>query len=102
MIIQQAPTGNILNLLAFIIIAKGKIISISGLHLYSPITMQSSPCQDIEMLSKLVEDEVSPPVYNVIFNSCIIWSSNAAQYGMDKPGIGKYCNPDKTLFKAED
>lgn len=97
-----STTGNILNLLASIIIAKGKIISISGLHLESPIIMQSSPCQDIEMLSKLVEDDASPPGYNVISNSCIIWSSNAALYGMDKPSIEKCFNPDKTLFKAED
>lgn len=64
--------------------------------------MNSSPCQDIEMLSKLKEDEADPPLYGLIFSSCIIWSSNAAAYGMDKPGIGKCCNPDGIIFKSNE
>ena len=94
--------GNILNCISSIVIAKGKMVSSEGLNLESPITMNSSPCQDIEMLSKLKEDEADPPLYNLIFSSCIIWSSNAAAYGMDKPGIGKCCNPDGTIFKSNE
>ena len=94
--------GNILNCISSIVIAKGKIVSSEGLNLESPITINSSPCQDIEMLSKLKEDEEDPPLYNLIFSSCIIWSSKAAAYGMDKPGIGKCCNPDGTIFKSNE
>lgn len=83
-------------------IAKGKIVSSKGLNLESPIHVKSSPCQDKAMLKKLQEDETKPPVYNLISQSCITWSTEALQYGLEEDGMGKCCNPDKTLYKDEE
>lgn len=80
------------------IYGRGRIEEDNGLKLDSPITVESSPCQDIKMLEMLRDEAKDPPFYNAIFHQCVFWSVGALQYGMDEPDVKKCCNPDGTPY----
>ena len=62
--------------------AKGAISQREGLHLQAPITLKSTPEQDIVMYNLIKKDIANPPFYNLIFHQCIFWSVGAVNYGM--------------------
>jgi hypothetical protein len=72
---------------------RGRIVESSGLQLESPVTMTSSPCQDIKMLEMLRKEAQQPPRYVAAFFQCVFWSVGAVQYGMDQPNVEKCCPP---------
>lgn len=90
--------ANFLNGAASFVIASGKVTNSYGIVLKSPITLLSSPCQDIAMLDYLEKERKNPPLYNLVLYNCIYWSLFAISQGMNEPSIGQCCNPDKSLY----
>lgn len=68
----------------FVAVAKGIIVSRSGLNLVEPFALHSTPEQDIAMLNQMKSDQKNPPLYNAFFNNCIHWATKAIDYGMDR------------------
>ena len=62
--------------------ADGEIEERAGLNLAAPITLKSTPEQDIKMLEMIREEMKSPPFYNGAFHNCLFWSVGAINYGM--------------------
>lgn len=80
------PEKNVLNLFPTLVgLGKGKILERYGLHLKAPIRFKSSPEQDIMMEKLIQEDIISPLVYNVLIQNCIVWAVDAIAYGLDQP-----------------
>lgn len=76
------PEPTFLNMLKTVWKAKGVIDETYGLALKAPITIKSTPQQDIKMLKMIREEKKSPPFYNGAFHNCVFWSVGAINYGM--------------------
>ena len=76
------PEPTFLNMLKTVWKAKGVIDETYGLALKAPITIKSTPQQDIKMLKMIREEKKSPPFYNGAFHNCVLWSVGAINYGM--------------------
>lgn len=76
------PEPSFLNMLKSVWKAKGVIDETYGLNLKAPITIKSTPQQDIKMLKMIREEKKSPPFYNGVFHNCVFWSVGAINYGM--------------------
>ena len=76
------PEPSFLNMLKSVWKAKGVIVETYGLALQAPITIKSTPQQDIKMLKMIREEKKSPPFYNGAFHNCVFWSVGAVNYGM--------------------
>ena len=63
-------------------IAKGAIMERDGMHLKAPITLKSSPEQDLKMYNMIQKEIANPPFYNMLFHQCVFWSVGAVNYGM--------------------
>lgn len=78
-------TAGALNiLLAAIGTAAGMIVETEGLALEKPITIESTPEQDMKMKEMIDEQKKNPPFYNGLFHQCLFWAVGAIQYGMDQ------------------
>lgn len=53
-----------------------------GMHLKAPITLKSSPEQDVKMYNMIQKEIANPPFYNLLFHQCVFWSVGAINYGM--------------------
>ena len=78
-----SPKVSLLNMVSSLfLLGKGQIDERRGLKLKAPITIKSSPKQDIAMLKMLRKDKEKPPFYQALFHNCIFWSVGAINYGM--------------------
>ena len=77
-----APKPKLLNLVKAAWKAEGVIVESHGLTLEAPITLKSTPEQDIKMLEMIRKEIGSPPFYNALFHNCVFWSVGAVNYGM--------------------
>ena len=75
------PRETIIDSLFSIIVTRGYIKERDGLCLYSPITIKSDAKQDEKMLAKIREDIKHTPLYSFFLHNCIIWATNAINYG---------------------
>ena len=75
------PKETIIDSLFSIIVTRGYIKERDGLCLYSPITIKSDAKQDEKMLAKIREDIKHTPLYSFFLHNCIIWATNAINYG---------------------
>jgi len=76
------PEPTFLNMIKSVWKARGVINETYGLTLEAPITIKSTPRQDIKMLKMIREEKKSPPFYNGAFHNCVFWSVGAINYGM--------------------
>ena len=76
------PEPTFINALKAMWEAKGMIKESQGLNLSAPITIKSTPQQDIKMLDMIRKEKSSPPFYSALFHNCIFWSVGALFYGM--------------------
>lgn len=76
------PEPTFINALKAMWKAKGMIKESQGLNLSAPITIKSTPQQDIKMLDMIRKEKSSPPFYSALFHNCIFWSVGALFYGM--------------------
>ena len=65
-------------------IARGAIMERDGMHLKAPITLKSSPEQDVKMYNMIQKEIANPPFYNLLFHQCVFWSVGAINYGMQQ------------------
>ena len=75
------PRETIIDSLFSIIVTRGYIKERDGLCLYSPITIKSDAKQDEKMLAKIRADIKHTPLYSFFLHNCIIWATNAINYG---------------------
>ena len=79
-----APKPTLLNTLTSIAACKGWIYERNGLCLVAPITLSSTPDEDVMMLKMIREQAKDPPFYSPVFFNCIFWSVGAVNYGKKK------------------
>ena len=72
------------NRLGTYFVTVGAITESEGNTLVEPITIPSTPQQDIEMLKQIRSELSNPPLYSFFFNNCIHWANKVIDYGMDK------------------
>lgn len=72
------------NRLGTYFVTVGAIMESEGNTLVEPITIPSTPQQDIEMLKQIRSELSNPPLYSFFFNNCIHWANKVIDYGMDK------------------
>ena len=76
------PKPTVWNLLKSWAKAEGEIEESYGLCLKVPVTISSTPQQDIKMLRTIRQEAKNPPFYNGLFHNCVFWSVGAVNYGM--------------------